>query len=176
VVEEAPYEVLRELSGIEIRKYPSIMLATVHGLDDNDSFSLLFRYITGYNRSRRKIAMTAPVISGERGSEKIPMTVPVVSSTNAFSFVVPSTFTPETIPEPADDRVRIEVVGERELAVIRFRGRAGSSSIDKRVSELKSVLAKNGLETKGEPFLMRYNPPFTPGFLRRNEIGLEIVR
>jgi hypothetical protein len=145
-------------------------------MDDNDSFSLLFQYITGYNRSRKKIAMTAPVISSERGSEKIPMTVPVVSSTNAFSFVMPSTYSQETIPEPGDDRVKIEVVQEREVAAMRFRGRAGRSLVEKKGSELRSVLAKNGLKTEGEPFLMRYNPPFTPGFLRRNELCLEIVR
>jgi hypothetical protein len=32
----------------------------------------------------------------------------------------------------------------------------------------------NGIATKGRPFLMRYNDPWTPPFLRRNEVAIEI--
>jgi len=35
-------------------------------------------------------------------------------------------------------------------------------------------LAENRIETVGEPVLMRYNAPWTPGFMRRNEIAIEI--
>jgi hypothetical protein len=43
-------------------------------------------------------------------------------------------------------------------------------------ARLLSALTAKGIHTIGEPFLMRYNAPFTPGFLRRNEVGVEIRR
>ena len=42
------------------------------------------------------------------------------------------------------------------------------------IKRLLTILENNDLKTKGEPFLMRYNSPFTPGFLRRNEVAIEI--
>jgi hypothetical protein len=174
MVENVHYDVVKKMDTVEIRKYPKILLATVKGMPDNEAFSILFDYITGKNRSSRGIPMTAPVISSEYGSEKIPMTVPVVSGRNSFSFVMPSSYSVYTIPEPVDSRMVIEEVPERQVAVITFRGRTGSRTVQKRTEELLDVLRRHNIGTRGEPFLMRYNPPFTPGFLRRNEIGVQV--
>jgi hypothetical protein len=133
---------------------------------------ILFRYITGNNRPGRKIPMTAPVIT----PEKIPMTAPVISDTRAMSFVLPPSYTRENVPEPLDTRIAIQEIPSRELAVIRFRGRAAERDIADVRARLLRVLGEKGIQTTGEPFLMRYNAPFTPGFLRRNEIGVEIQR
>jgi effector-binding domain-containing protein len=81
----------------------------------------------------------------------------------------------ESVPVPNDGRVRIHELPERRMAVIRFRGWAREKSVDRQKATLISVLQKNGVETIGEPFLMRYNSPWTPGIVRRNEIGIEIV-
>jgi len=172
VVDSAEYEVEKAEDDIEIRRYPKMILATVYGHSDNDAFGILFDYIAGNNKSRRKISMTVPVIS----SEKIAMTAPVISDRRSFSFVMPASFDIDTIPDPLDARARIEEVPERRLAVIRFRGYAGAKALNLRTSRLLEFTEARGLATRGEPFLMRYNPPFTPGFLRRNEIGIEIVQ
>jgi effector-binding domain-containing protein len=102
------------------------------------------------------------------------MTAPVISGEGSMSFVVPSKYAMEDVPEPNDDRIRIQEVPERRLAVVRFRGRAGQKSVEKQKARLLDVLRRNGVETVGEPFLMRYNSPWIPGFMRRNEIGIEI--
>jgi hypothetical protein len=170
VVDSAQYEVEKAEDDIEIRRYPKMILATVYGHSDNDAFGILFDYIAGNNKSRRKISMTVPVIS----SEKIAMTAPVISDTRSFSFVMPASYDMDTIPDPLDPRARIEEVPERRLAVMRFRGYAGARALGMRTSRLLEFTEGRGLATRGEPFLMRYNPPFTPGFLRRNEIGIEI--
>jgi len=102
------------------------------------------------------------------------MTVPVVSGRNSFSFVMPSSFSVYTIPEPVDSRMVIEEVPERRVAVITFRGRTGPRTVQRRTEELLDVLGRHNIGPRAEPFLMRYNPPFTPGFLRRNEIGVQI--
>jgi len=174
MVENVQYDVVKKMDTVEIRKYPKILLATVKGMQDNEAFNILFDYIGGKNRSSRGIPMTAPVISSEYGSEKIPMTVPVVSERSSFSFVLPRSYSAYTIPEPVDSRMVIEEVPERQVAVITFRGRTGPRTIQKRTKELLDVLSRNNIGQRGEPFLMRYNPPFTPGFLRRNEVGVQV--
>lgn len=171
MVERAPFKVIREVDGIEIRRYDKMIIATVKGLSDNGAFGYLFDYITGTNSARRKIPMTAPVISTP---EKIPMTVPVISNEKSFSFVMPSRYTLDTVPLPKDPRVELQQLPERTVAVMAFRGRAGERDVERRTGELIGVLKKNSIKSKGAMFLMRYNPPFTPVFMRANEVGVEI--
>ncbi len=172
MVDSIEYEVERSDRSLEIRRYPSMVLATVYGRSDYDAFSILFDYISGDNTPRSKIPMTAPVIS----SEKIAMTVPVISDGRSFSFVMPSGQGADTIPEPRDARVKLEAFPARRMAVVRFRGRAREKAVRERTSELISYVEGLGLKVKGEPSLMRYNPPFTPGFLRRNELAVEVAQ
>jgi hypothetical protein len=152
-----------------------VMLATVRDLPDDDAFNILFRYISGENSKAEKVPMTAPVMSTDAGSERIAMTVPVVSDHKSFSFVLPSSYSVTDVPEPRDPRVRIEVLPSRQLAVMRFRGRAGEQAVAERYAELTDAVKRAGLISRGEPFLMRYNSPFTPGFLRRNEVAAEVA-
>ena len=171
MVETPNYEVIGQMDGVEIRLYPRLILATVMGDGDGTPFRRLFQYISGNNSGSSKISMTAPVLTPER----IEMTAPVISEGYSMSFVVPSKYTMETVPTPNDESIRIQEMPERKLAVIRFRGWARERSVEERKAMLISVLQRNGIETVGEPFLMRYNSPWTPGFMRRNEIGIEIV-
>jgi len=175
MVESLDYEVLQKEGSFELRRYPLTILATVREKSDSDAFSILFGYISGDNSRREKVPMTAPVVSKDVGSERISMTVPVVSGNKSFSFVLPSRYSPTTVPKPSDPRVSIEVLPERQLAVLRFRGRAGARSVASHHMQLQESIRRFGLTSKGELFLMRYNPPFTPGFLRRNEVAVEVV-
>ena len=172
MTETLTYEESGRIGEVEFRRYPPIILATVSGANENENFWILFRYITGNNRSGKKVPMTAPVIT----PEKIAMTAPVISDANAMSFVLPTTYKKEEVPEPLDNRISIQGIPPRELAVIRFSGRATAGD----VAEVRERLLKKLEEVKvliaGTPFLMRYNPPFTPGFMRRNEVGIEIKR
>jgi hypothetical protein len=118
--------------------------------------------------------MTAPVINAERYFEKIPMTAPVISDRGTMSFIMPAGYTIDTIPAPMDERVITTEVKGRTLAVLRFRGHASKKVVKEKVEVLLDTIGEEGISTRGEPFLMRYNPPFTPGFLRRNEIAVEV--
>jgi len=177
-----PYTVTGKFRDVEIRKYPPLLLASVHGASDNDMFYPLFRFITGNNRIKKKVPMTAPVISGEDipmttpviTAEKIPMTAPVITGSRTMSFVMPEDFTRESIPEPLDSRITLEEIPERTIAVIRFSGRTDETTVQKMTAHLLSVLEEEKIMVKSSPFLMRYNSPWTPGFLRRNEVSVEI--
>lgn len=175
MTESLEYQVVRAVGPVEVRKYPLVILATVSDANDDTAFSILFRYISGNNEVGERIAMTAPVVSRSVRGERIEMTSPVISDRVSFSFALPGKFDLRTAPRPLDPRIRIAAVPPRLVAALRFSGRAYAQEVMVREKELLRVLRENGLSAKGSPFLMRYNSPFAPGFLRRNEVGVEIV-
>jgi effector-binding domain-containing protein len=172
MTEEIEFVVTGRIGDVEFRTYPAIRVASVSGYADNEAFGFLFRYITGKNRTKKKIAMTAPVIT----SEEIPMTAPVISDALTMSFVMPGAYTLNDLPLPLEEDVHIREVPAREVAVIKFSGRAGKRQVEEMAARLLTVLQEQGIRVTGTPFLMRYNPPFIPGFLRRNEVAVEILR
>ena len=170
MTENVPYTVVKKIEQIEIRQYPELIFAVVEDNNDDFGFGLLFQYISGENKTRRKIAMTAPVIT----SEKIAMTAPVITRKNYMAFSLPSSFTKETIPIPTNPAVKIEIHPEKTMAVLQFSGRTVETKVQKNIQKLITMLKNHTMQKKGEPVLMRYNSPFTPGFLRRNEVAVEI--
>jgi hypothetical protein len=142
---------------------------------DNEAFSMLFSYITGNNEPNERIPMTAPVISQRTRGERIEMTAPVISDQASFSFVLPPTFDLRTAPRPKDSRIRIIGIPPRYVATIRFSGRAFMRDVTTMGNNLLKVLKDSNIRTKGAPFLMRFNSPFTPGFMRHNEVGIELL-
>jgi hypothetical protein len=165
-----PYTVTGKSGEIEFRHYPALVLATTDSPGSDAGFNLLFAYISGKNKANDTVSMTVPVIS----QQKIPMTAPVISDSGTMSFVMPAGKTRDQVPDPLDPQVRIETVPERDIAVIRFSGYASQNDVDAASSRLQNGLANASIKIAGTPFLMRYNPPWTPGFLRRNEVGIEI--
>lgn len=168
MIEKPKHDVVHKDGAIEIRRYHKMVIASVD--NTGSAFNRLFRYISGANKSKTKISMTAPVIT----SEKIAMTSPVISSSDSMSFILPSKYTIETAPEPNDQQVSISEVPERHVAIIRFRGFAWRDSVKNQTALLMKWISDEGISVKGTTFLMQYNPPFVPGFLRRNEVGIEI--
>jgi len=182
-VEEPKYNVVQKDNKFEIRDYtPHILAETVVEGDleeaGNKAFNLLFRYISGDNRSRDKVAMTAPV-SQEPVGEKIKMTAPVgqqrVQERWAVSFMMPASYTLETLPEPADTKVTLRQVPARRIAAVRYSGFWSEKGYLRYKLELESWIHERGLTIAGDPIWARYNPPFTPWFLRRNEILIPVA-
>lgn len=189
-IEEPTYRVVERDGSYELRDYAAYLLAETRVeapfLDaGNLAFNRLFRYISGNNAARQEIAMTAPVTQAPakaaRGrGEKIAMTAPVnqVADGDAFlvGFVVPAKYTRATVPQPLDPEVRIREVPAQLTASWRYSGRWTESNFQAALAELRAVLAKRGLVVAGEPVIARYNPPFMPTFLRRNEVLVPVRR
>ena len=182
-VEEAQYEVIEKDDIIEIRSYaPSIVAETVvyDEFEDagNRAFKKLFKYISGDNTGRDRIAMTAPVAQ-EKKTEKIAMTAPVGQQSNnggwAVSFMMPSGYTMETIPEPDDPDVVLRNIPAYRAAVIRYSGFWSEERYLEHLEQLQAWIERNQLEAAGEPIWARYNAPFTPWFMRRNEILIPLM-
>lgn len=175
MVETIKYEVIRKIGKVEIRCYPRIIIAKVDN-SVSDSFRLLFRFISGQNKQKEKVEMTSPVVS-QNSSQEIKMTSPVFSefsNVGYMAFVMPSEFTLETTPTPLDNRVKVEELPARTIAVLRFSGSWSEDNFEVKTRELLDELSQARIKTKGTVFAMLYNPPFIPSFLRRNEVAIEI--
>lgn len=181
-VDTVGYEVLEKQGRIEIRHYPSYLIAeTVVDADfkeaGNKAFGRLFNYISGHNRKQESIAMTAPVSQVET-SEKIAMTVPVsmqqAEGKYAVSFLMPTEYTMETIPEPLDESVVIREIPAQKVAAIRYSGSWSQERYEAKKALLESFMETKGLVPVGEPVFARYNPPIQVWFLRRNEVLIPV--
>ncbi len=181
-IEKAGYKVFEKKGAIELRLYPPQIVAETAVEGDftnvgNEGFRRLFNYISGNNRTRQSIAMTAPV-GQQPQSEKIQMTAPVgqqkSGETYLITFMMPSKYTMETLPEPNDSRVTLRLIPEHYAVAITYGGTWSQSRYDKHQTKLLAFIAERGLTPQGEPVFARYDPPFMPFFFRRNEILIEI--
>lgn len=190
-IETPAYEVEEVKDGYEVRRYAPHIAAevTVEGDFDasmNRGFRSLADYIFGNNAAadgeKAEIAMTAPVQERSAKGEKIAMTAPVQEQAapdgdeaRIVSFVMPSEYTMETLPKPNNPDVRIVEVPEKRFAVLSFSGRAPEAKSQEKKAELTGKLAADGLKAVGEPILCQYDPPWTPPFMRKNEVWIEIA-
>ena len=187
-LEKPDYEILYEDGNIEYRLYePYLVAQTEVSMDDNynsasnEGFRRLFKYITGSNTSEVDIAMTAPVQMSMDGSgQTIDMTAPVQQIENKnflqVAFMLPSKFDIKNAPIPTDERVTIKQIPARIMAVIRYSGRWTEKNRSKYEYRLRENLELHAITAISQTETAAYNPPFTPPFMRRNEIMLEVER
>lgn len=182
-VENTPYSLLESKNGYEIRLYPPHIVAqtTVKGNYEealNQGFRIVAGYIFGGNTKKESIAMTAPVIEKSGTSEQIAMTAPVMATmegeAHTISFGMPKSYTLETLPTPTDPRVKIVTIPEKKMAVIRFTFTRTERKVKSKKEELLNILKKDGVTVIGEPEYAGYNAPFTPPWMTRNEVLVEI--
>jgi effector-binding domain-containing protein len=181
-IEEVPYTVIEQNGAFELRQYsPYIAAETmVEGEFDqvgNEGFRRLADYINGENRSRQSIAMTAPV-SQEAQPEKIAMTAPVGQEKSGdrwrITFVMPAKYALDTLPEPTDSRIEIKQEPGRLMAAVRYSGTWSRQRYEENKERLLTWIQERGFKQTAEPVWARYNPPFMPWFLRRNEILIPV--
>ena len=166
--ESAEYKVIESDGNIEIREYPDLMLAATDSKMDSQgrdgSFMRLFRYISGANEDDQKIAMTTPVFwVGEVGKSDVSM-----------GFVMPKEVAAEGVPEPKGEGVKIRKRQGGRFAVIRFSGRLDSQVAKEQEAKLREWMKSRGFEGESKAEAAGYDPPFTPGPLRRNEVLIRL--
>lgn len=181
---EPDFKVVRELAAdIEVREYAPYVVAEVvvpgpASDAGNQAFPILAGYIFGKNKGVRSLPMMAPVTQTPE-PVKLEMTAPVTQSAAANGFVVqfvlPKDVTLTTAPEPLDERIHLRVVPPSRVAVIQFSGFWSESNYSDHLVKLQAALRAADLVAVAEPIYSRYNPPFTPWFMRRNEIWLRLA-
>jgi len=181
-IEEAKYAVITKDGDLELRQYePNIVAETMVQGDfekvGNEGFRRLFKYISGENQKKQAISMTAPV-SQDANSEKIAMTAPVnqekTGSQWRIAFLMPSAYTLETLPQPLDPKVLLKEIPARRMAAITYSGTWSKKRYEEKKALLELFIKKQGLKSIGEPVFARYNPPFMPWFMRRNEVLIPV--
>ena len=165
--EQYPYEVLQDLGQFELRQYQGAIFAKTH-IDaetyrrgSGNGFRTLASYIFGNNDRRESIAMTAPVVMGwEDGM--------------VMEFMMPSSFTMETLPAPGNPRIEIYKKPAVTMAGLSFGGWASDRRIAEKIEELTSLLDAHGIAHTGHFQYFGYNPPYQVSN-RRNDIVVEIT-
>ena len=181
--EEPHYKVVRNLEDIEVREYAAYSVAEVvvsgpAAEAGNQAFPILAGYIFGKNKGAQEFAMTAPVTQAAE-PVKLEMTAPVTQTAAPggfrVQFVLPKGITLANAPEPLDTRVTLRDIAPSRLAVIRYSGFWSDANYTQHLAKLQTALRAADLVWVGEPVYSRYNAPFTPWFLRRNEIWLHLA-
>ena len=181
-VEEAEYRVLQKDGVFELREYAASIVAETRVSADfedagNRAFRMLFRYIDGNNEAQQEIAMTAPV-SQSPAPQKIAMTAPVGQRREGdgwvVSFMMPAAYTMDTIPRPSDPSVQLRTIPAHRAVAIRYSGFWSEGRYREHLQELMAWIDRQGLEAAGDPVWARYDPPFKPWFMRRNEILIPV--
>lgn len=186
------YETVARIDDVELRRYPPTVLVETVAPSENAAFWRLFRYISGANRSSTEVSMTAPVESAgesismtapvESRSESVSMTAPVESDTTEegvrMAFYLPAEYDYDTAPRPTDDSVRLVEQPGRTLAVLQFSWFTTDGRVARKTDDLLATLAAadDTVRVVGGPFLMRYDGPGVPPFLRTNEVAVEVRR
>jgi DNA gyrase inhibitor GyrI len=166
--EAAEYTVLEADSPFEIREYPELTMATTNmqfaAQGDDGSFMRLFDYISGENDQEQKVAMTVPVFMEPADQD----------DQGQMGFVIPKNVTAQRVPEPSSDDVQIRKRAGGKFAVMRFAGRINSQSVAQAEEKLRAWMNDKGLTGNGDTEFAGYDPPWTPGPLRRNEVLIRV--
>ncbi len=183
-VERPAYRALVTDGAFEVRNYPPLVVAEVtrsgdRGTAVNRGFGPLADYIFAKEREGDTIAMTAPVTQQKR--ETIAMTAPVTQTRGendawTVRFIMPSKYKLDALPKPANADVKLLDVPARRVAAVRFSGVANDALLAEKEAALREWIESRGLKPVGPPTYAYYNAPFTPGFLRRNEVMFDVAR
>jgi len=181
-IEKSKYSVLERQGRFELRLYePCIVAETVVASDFGEAGSIafgpLYKYISGENRTRESIAMTAQV-GQEARSEKIAMTAPVVQERSGdkwvVSFLMPAKYTMQTLPEPLDSAVTLKEIPSRKMASVKYSGSWSQKRYEGHHGRLEEFIENKKWTIVGEPVFARYDPPFQLAFFRRNEVLIPV--
>jgi DNA gyrase inhibitor GyrI len=147
-----------------VRDYPALTVAETpmagNRNGDDGSFMRLFGFITGKNEAKKKIAMTTPVFMSNN------------ETNTTMAFVMPAKMKSGSVPQPADDSVTVRELAAGRFAVLRFSGGRNAKQEAESLNRLKAWMETEGLSVLSPPVYGYFDPPWTPSFLRRNEVML----
>ncbi len=198
-VEQAQYKLIQKRDGYEIREYPPHLVAQTivsgnYTQSINDGFRRVANYIFGGNTRKESIAMTAPVFvegmdgdarwdtkkNNSKQSIKKKSIKDNVSKQEGgegtLSFIMPRSYKLETLPHPNDARVKIIKVPVKKYAVRRFSWYRTEARIARETEKIQLALSRDGARTSSKNVIYAgYNPPWTPPWMTRHEIFIEIT-
>jgi len=165
-IEEPTFRLVERSAPFEIRDYPEHIVAeTTIAADRQAAISAGFRRLAGYifggNQAKASIAMTAPVMQAAD---------PSAPSHWVIQFPMPRAYSFDALPKPNDATVKVRRISAMRCAVVTFSGLTQNGDLERERRRLAGFIASRGLTIVGAPILARYDPPWTPWFMRRNEL------
>ena len=160
--EEAKYEVIQKNEIYEVRKYSDRLAVETFVSNQNSGFRKLFNYISGNNKTNKKISMTTPVTRIEKNGNM------------TMQFYLPSKYNQESAPEPLSNEVKIVNIEGGYYAVLRYSGRASDKNFIRYKEILEKELIKNNISITSPSIRATYDSPFTLPMNRRNEAMFKI--
>ena len=164
--ETTAYRVVKKTGDVEIRDYPEMEVARTpmdsRGMDG--SFGRLFRFITGANDSKKNIAMTTPVLIAGSDNER------------TMSFILPVATVRDGVPAPNGSAVKIEKLSAARYAAMRFSGGRNEANEKRAGDKIRALLKNQNITPVGEVVFAYYDPPWTPLFMRRNEVLIRVEK
>jgi DNA gyrase inhibitor GyrI len=163
-IETPNYAVVSRDGDVELRDYPAMTVAEVVRAGGRaDALRGGFRPLAGY------------IFAKERRGEKIAMTAPVTQEPTddgswRVRFIMPRDRSLEDLPRPAQADVELTRTAPQRMAAVRFSGAWDDAVMAAQEERLRAWIAERGLEATTPPTYAYYDDPFTPGFLRRNEV------
>ncbi len=183
-VERPQMNTQKQFGNMSIVDMPSQIVATVRtqgtlASSGNYAFRDLAWYIFWNNRWAGKIAMTAPVTSQKVSWQKIAMTAPVTSTEvdvwiYETSFSMPREWTMDTLPIPNNDKVVLKEIPASQKAVWYFDWYSTGDRVSEQWTLFQFALKSEWISWLGEPTLAQYNDPWTPPWMRRNELRVDL--
>jgi hypothetical protein len=170
VTEQQPFTLLAKHGQVELRLYPQYVLVQAKSRGEfmragNLAFNPLLRYISGGNAAGQKVAMTAPVLQESDSTD-----------VHTVSFVMPAGFVADQSALPTNPNLEVVTVNEHYAAAIRFKGSWNAQRFADVGQELMRRVHELGLEPLGDVYWARFDPPFKPGFMKRNEAIVKIAK
>jgi len=167
--EEPDYTVLKKESEIEIRQYKNFLTASIE-IEGNrkeaigKGFRFLFKYISGENKNKESISMTIPVMQKSSGNNKWNV-----------SFVVPKKFDIKNAPQPDNVNIQLKNNSDLKVIAITFSGLFSDGNIEENETKLRNYIKEKGIKIEEPAIYAGYNAPWTPWFLKRNEVMFKLV-
>jgi len=167
--EEPDYTVLKKESEIEIRQYKNFLTASIE-IEGNrkeaigKGFRFLFKYISGENKNKESISMTIPVMQKSSGNNKWNV-----------SFVVPKKFDIKNAPQPDNVNIQLKNNSDLKVIAITFSGLFSDGNIQENETKLRNYIKEKGIKIEEPAIYAGYNAPWTPWFLKRNEVMFKLI-
>ena len=167
--EEPDYTVLKKESEIEIRQYKNFLTASIE-IEGNrkeaigKGFRFLFKYISGENKNKENISMTIPVMQKSSGNNKWNV-----------SFVVPKKFDIKNAPQPDNVNIQLKNNSDLKVIAITFSGLFSDGNIQENETKLRNYIKEKGIKIEEPAIYAGYNAPWTPWFLKRNEVMFKLI-
>jgi hypothetical protein len=167
--EEPDYIVLKKESEIEIRQYKNFLTASIETDGDrkeaiSKGFRFLFKYISGENKNKESISMTIPVMQKSSGNNKWNI-----------SFVVPKKFDLKNVPQPDNTNIQIKNNLNLKVIAITFSSLFSDSNSEENETKLRNYIKEKGIKIEEPAIYAGYNAPWTPWFLKRNEVMFKLA-